>query len=146
MEELGKQVEIEFKVRLSECDPYGIAHNSNFFSWFEMGRFKYAQENGYELTDLGCKDDVIYATLKTKCKFIKSCKYDDEIVIKTKIKKNPVFYAIYTFEQVMYKKSTGEILAKSETENAAINKDSHKIVFLKNDKSLNKLKDKSEND
>lgn len=142
MDAFSKIVETEIKVRLPECDPYEIAHNSNYFTWFEMGRFQYAQESGYELTDMAANDDVVYITLHTKCKFIKSCKFNDELIVKTRIRKPPVLYAKYNFEQRIINKNTGEVIAKCYTENAAVNKAQHKVILLKDDSSIIKMKDK----
>lgn len=142
MEAFNKMVETEIKVRLPECDPYEIAHNSNYFTWFEMGRLQYAQESGYELTDIGANDDVVYITLHTKCKFIKACKYNDELIVQTKIRKPPVLYAKFDFEQIIINKKTGELIAKCTTENAAVNKAAQKVLLLHNDSAILKLKDK----
>ncbi|MCR4678440.1 MAG: glycosyltransferase [Lachnospiraceae bacterium] len=99
--------EIEYTVRFSECDPYGIAHNSNYYSWFEGGRMKYLSEAGE-----GSGESKSFVTVKTKCKFIRPCELNDEILIKTKVLKNSDSEETYTFNQAMYRKKSGEILAK----------------------------------
>lgn len=133
-------VETNVKVRLNECDPYEIAHNSNYFVWFEMGRFDYAEANEYNLKNMSADEEIVYITLHTKCKFIKSCKFNDELIIKTRILKPPCMYAKYSFEQKMYHKYSGELIAKCWTENAAINKSKQCIIKVSEDNALLKLK------
>lgn len=76
--------ESKTRVRYKETDQMGIAHHSNYFVWFEIGRtdlcrqvavsYREIEERGYLLvvTDLGCK----YRT---------PFRYDDEVVIRTRV-------------------------------------------------------------
>jgi|BioPla2DNA2_1021312.scaffolds.fasta_scaffold10456_5 acyl-CoA thioester hydrolase len=139
MKELKKNVETEIIVRLVECDSYKIAHNSSYFVWFEIGRFDYAKLNGYKITSMAADEDVVYFTLFTKCKFIKSVKFDDEIIVKTRINKLPILYAKYSFEQEIYNKATGELVARCITENAAIDKKTKKVLKLSLDNEFMRL-------
>ncbi len=139
LEAFNKMVETEIKVRLTECDPYEIAHNSSYFVWFEMGRFQYAEDSGYQLPDMAANDDVVYITLHTKCKYIKSCKFNDELIVQTRIRKPPILFAKYNFEQKIINKKTGELIAKCWTENAAVSKSRKSVLRLKEDSSLLEL-------
>ncbi|AEY67073.1 MULTISPECIES: acyl-CoA thioesterase [Eubacteriales] len=133
-------VETEIKVRLVECDPYEIAHNSSYFVWFEMGRFDYAEANGYKLTSMAADEETVYITLHTKCKYIKSCRFKDELVVKTRITKPPFIFAKYNFEQKLYNKNTGELIAKCWTENAAVSKSKKCVLRVSEDNALVSLK------
>ncbi|HIU26420.1 MAG TPA: acyl-CoA thioesterase [Candidatus Copromorpha excrementigallinarum] len=135
-------VETDIKVRLCECDPYEIAHNSSYFVWFEMGRFQYAEENGYALPDMAANDDVVYITLHTRCKYIKSCKFNDEITVRTWIRKPPLLFAKYNFEQKIFNKKTGELIARCWTENAAVSKSEKRVLRIYEDESILKVEDK----
>lgn len=141
LEAFNKMVETEVKVRLGECDPYEIAHNSSYFVWFEMGRFQYAEESGYQLPDMAANEDVVYITLHTKCKYVKSCKFNDELIVQTRIRKPPILFAKYNFEQKIIRKKTGELVAKCWTENAAVSKSRKSVLRLKDDNSLMELKE-----
>lgn len=133
---LKKAVYTEVKVRLSECDPYGIANNANYFIWFEMGRFTYAKESGYKITSMDATDSVIYITLSTKCNYLKPAHFDDTLLVKTKLAKLPILYAKFAFEQELIDKETHTVLAKCITENAAVSRDTHTVLRLNDDKAL----------
>lgn len=140
LEELKKIITTEVKVRLVECDPYGVANHANYFVWFELGRFDYAKSMGYALTSLAADEEVIYITLRTKCKYIKSAHFEDELLIRTRLSRIPIMYAKYCFEQELYDKRTGNLLAKCQTENAAVDKDKQSILKIWDDESLMRLK------
>ncbi len=106
-----KCVTTEIKVRFNECDPYSIAHNSNYYIWFEIGRFDYAEENGYNIRNL--------MVLRTRCKYIRSCKFNDTLIVRTRMKNPLSVFPQCTFEQEIYNKVTGELIAKCWTENTA---------------------------
>lgn len=131
---------VSLTVRLSECDPYGIAHHSNYFVWFEIGRFDYAKKNGYCIPSAEYCGDVAYMTLSTKCKYIKSVTFNDEIEIRTQMNlRMPILYAQFAFHQEMYNKRTGRLVAKCDTVNAAISKVEGRILLINEDKILNNI-------
>lgn len=145
LEGLKKIVEIELVVRLPECDPYGFANNANYFVWFEMGRFAYARESGYKITSMSDLDIVVYYTLNTKCKFIKSAHFEDTLIVRSRIKKPPVFFAKYCFDQEIILKKTGEVLAKCYTEIVAVNQVENKVLRVEEDSSFIDLNNNNNN-
>ena len=144
LEEFNKVITTEVKVRLGECDPYGVANHANYFVWFEMGRFDYAKSSGYNLNSMAADEDVIYITLHTKCRYIKSAHFEDELLIRTRISKVPVMYARYCFEQELYDKKTGILLAKCQTENAAVDRKKQTVLKVWDDEALMRLKNDEE--
>lgn len=135
MEQIKKIVDTYVRVRLVECDPYNIVHNSNYFVWFEMGRLDYARESGYIISDI-IESDKIYMTLETKCKFLKAACFNDELVIKTRIDKLPILYAKYSFEQKLYNVKNGELLAVAHTQNVAIDRRRNVVLRLSEDEKF----------
>lgn len=109
---LGK-TSLLITVRFSECDPYHIAHHSNFFNWFEMARLHFMKQNSHVIENFKNNQYTRYITLKTKCKFINSVRYEDEIKINTKMKLLDVPNQ-HSFSQEMINAKTGEKLAKCE--------------------------------
>jgi acyl-CoA thioester hydrolase len=43
---MGPPVETEERVRYSETDQMGVAHNKSYFEWFEIGRTEFCRRKG----------------------------------------------------------------------------------------------------
>jgi acyl-CoA thioester hydrolase len=70
----------EIKVRFAETDAQGIAHNSNYFVWFEVARVEYLERfaGGYQrLRDLGLEALV----LETHVRYLQPAKFDDRLLV-----------------------------------------------------------------
>ncbi|HEX7625442.1 MAG TPA: thioesterase family protein [Gaiellaceae bacterium] len=68
------------RVRFAETDAQGIAHNSNYFVWFEVARVEYLERytGGYQkLRDLGLEAVV----LETHVRYLAPAKFDDRLVV-----------------------------------------------------------------
>ena len=68
------------RVRFAETDAQGIAHNSQYFVWFEVARVEYLRKfaGGYQaLRDRGLEALV----LESFCRYRTSAVFDDELVI-----------------------------------------------------------------
>ena len=66
------------KVRFAETDAQGIAHNSNYFVWFEVARVEHLEHyaGGYQrLRDLGLEALV----LETHVRYLQPAKFDDRL-------------------------------------------------------------------
>ena len=116
---IKKQTEItflSFKVRLSECDPYKIAHHANYVIWFETARLHAIEHHRNIIADFKNNKSTDYFTSQTKCKFTGFVTYNDEIEIRTKITCLDV-PAMYHFLQEITNVRTGEKVAKCETIN-----------------------------
>ena len=70
----------EVRVRFAETDAQGIAHNSNYFVWFEVARVEHLEQTagGYQrLRDLGVEAVV----LETHIRYLQPAKFDDRLVV-----------------------------------------------------------------
>jgi acyl-CoA thioester hydrolase len=68
----------DVKVRFAETDAQGIAHNSNYFVWFEVARVDYLERyaGGYQkLRDLGLEAVV----LETHVRYLEPARFDDRL-------------------------------------------------------------------
>jgi acyl-CoA thioester hydrolase len=68
------------KVRFAETDAQGIAHNSNYFVWFEVARVEYLERyaGGYQrLRDRGVEALV----LETHVRYLVPAKFDDRLLV-----------------------------------------------------------------
>jgi acyl-CoA thioester hydrolase len=68
----------DIRVRFAETDAQGIAHNSNYFVWFEVARVEHLERyaGGYQrLRDLGVEALV----LETHIRYLQPAKFDDRL-------------------------------------------------------------------
>lgn len=78
-----KTNEVEIKARFSETDGMGVIYHANYYSWFEMGRYKFI-DDFFELSSKQLKFGEVYLPVVTShCKYIKFCRFNDEIIIRT---------------------------------------------------------------
>jgi acyl-CoA thioester hydrolase len=76
----GFSLATEVRVRFAETDAQGIAHNSNYFVWFEVARVDYLDRyaGGYQrLRDLGIEAVV----LETHVRYLEPAKFDDRLLV-----------------------------------------------------------------
>ncbi|HZQ81257.1 MAG TPA: thioesterase family protein [Gaiellaceae bacterium] len=76
----GFSFSTEVKVRFAETDAQGIAHNSNYFVWFEVARVEYLERysGGYQrLRDLGIEAVV----LETHIRYLEPARFDDRLTV-----------------------------------------------------------------
>src|ERR1700760_2932068 len=76
----GFDFSTDLKVRFAETDAQGIAHNSNYFVWFEVARVDYLDRyaGGYQkLRDLGIEAVV----LETHIRYREPARFDDRLVV-----------------------------------------------------------------
>jgi len=74
----GFNFSTDVKVRFAETDAQGIAHNSNYFVWFEVARVDYLEQfaGGYQrLRDLGIEAVV----LETHVRYLEPARFDDRL-------------------------------------------------------------------
>ena len=70
----------QVRVRFADTDAQGVAHNSNYFIWFEVARVEYLGRyaGGYQrLRDLGVEALV----LETHVRYLEPAKFDDRLVV-----------------------------------------------------------------
>ena len=70
----------EIRVRFAETDAQGVAHNSNYFVWFEVARVDYLGRyaHGYQrLRDEGVESLV----LESHARFLQPARFDDRLLV-----------------------------------------------------------------
>jgi len=76
----GFSFQTPVKVRFAETDAQGIAHNSNYFVWFEVARVEYLDRyaGGYQrLRDTGIEALV----LETHVRYLQPARFDDRLLV-----------------------------------------------------------------
>lgn len=89
--------EIEERVRYSETDQMGVAHNKVYFEWFELGRTEFCRRRGItyqEIEALGFYLVVVEAF----CKYRRPLRYDEVFVIRTSLRESTPKKFVFDYE------------------------------------------------
>ncbi|NOR22423.1 MAG: YbgC/FadM family acyl-CoA thioesterase [Candidatus Aminicenantes bacterium] len=74
-------IELEELVRYSETDQMGVAHNKNYFGWFEIGRTEYCRQKNIPYKDIEAQGFYL-VVVEAFCKYKKPLKYDQKFIIR----------------------------------------------------------------
>lgn len=124
-------------VRYAETDRMGVAHHSCYPIWFEAGRTDYIKMYGISYTEIEEKG-IIMPLTDLSCKFIRSAKYEDNLIIRTKVMTLSAARISfnYTVKRINEDQTETE-LAYGVTEHGFIDKDTFRPINLR--KRLPKL-------
>jgi len=113
-----RECEIGLRVRYAEADPMGYLHHSKFFEYFEIGRTELLRLAGFRYRDLEDRG-VLFAVAKIECRFKAPARYDDELVLKTRIERmtRARIDHVYTLSR------DGTVLAEANSTLACIGRD-----------------------
>ncbi len=107
--------ETAFTARYGETDQMGIIHHSNYPVWFEAGRTGFFKEIGIWYSKIEEKGILLPLT-DLRCSYISPARYEDEIVVKTKIEEMSCVRLAFNYE--VLNKDSGIIIAKGQTSHA----------------------------
>lgn len=114
----GQSGSIEIRVRYAECDPMGVAHHSAYAPWFEMGRTELLRATGGNYRDLEAAG-VLLAVVKLSIRYKKPARYDDVLVLSTRIANLGHVKIEHAYEL----RRGEDLLATAETTLACIDRD-----------------------
>lgn len=106
-------------VRYVETDQMGIAHHSNYFPWFEVGRTEFIKELGMSYTEME-NGGVFLPLIETGCKYKIPAKYEDSLIINTSIELLEPVKVIFRYEVV--KEPDLKLIAEGFTFHAFVDK------------------------
>ena len=105
----------QIRVRFADTDAQGVAHNSNYFIWFEVARVEFLERyaGGYQrLRDSGIESFV----LEAHTRFLKPARFDDRLLVHARchLARGARFRFDYAVER------NGATIADGWTEHAAV--------------------------
>ncbi len=133
MTDMPKTCDIEIRVRYAEVDQMGVLHHSRYWVYFEMGRTELLRRQGFAYRDMEA-GNVFFVVAKCSAKFISPARYDDELVLTTRITRMGAARIDHAYE--LKRKSDGLLLATAETTLACVNRQGEIIPipdYMKND-------------
>ena len=77
-------VDHEIRVRYSETDRMGIVYHANYIVWFEIGRTEFCRAAGMPYRQME-ESGILILVTGVDCKYRKSARYDDAVVIRTRM-------------------------------------------------------------
>ncbi len=90
-------VQIEQRVRYSETDQMGVAHNKNYFEWFEIGRTEYIRQRNIPYKEIE-KLGYYLVVVEAFCRYRKPLRYDDLFLIRVGLDELTPKKAIFSYE------------------------------------------------
>src|ERR1700741_3067799 len=105
--------ETRLRVRYAETDQMGVVYHSNHLIWFEVGRVELMREMGFSYRDMERDDGRFIAVAEVQCRYRAPVFYDDEILIRTRLKTVRESVVIFSYELV--KADSKALVAEGET-------------------------------
>nr|WP_243112263.1 thioesterase family protein [Ethanoligenens harbinense] len=93
----------------------GIVHHAVYPIWFEAARTDFLKQAGMSYSKMEA-DGLLLPLAEMHCRFKASAHYEDEIVVKTEIKK--MTYAKVVFEYKVYREADRRLLVEGGTVHA----------------------------
>jgi acyl-CoA thioester hydrolase len=111
--------ETKIKVRYVETDQMGIVYHSNYFPWFDVGRTELLEAAGLKYSKME-EMGILFPLMECGCTFKSSAKYQEYIIIRTKITFLSPARAEFKYEVI--REVDGKLLAEGFTKHVFTNK------------------------
>jgi len=105
--------ETRVRVRYAETDQMGVVYHSNHLIWFEVGRVELLRQLGFSYRDMEREDGRFIAVAEAKCRYRAPVYYDEEVVIRTRLKHVRESVVVFSYE--LLRSDGGALLAEGET-------------------------------
>ncbi len=106
-----------FRIRYGETDQMGVVYHGNYAQFFEIGRICWLRSLGISYKNME-ENNVMLPVISLQCNFKKSAEFDDEITVKTTLKKIPAVKIEFDYEIF---NQNGDLLTTGNTVLAFIN-------------------------
>ncbi len=115
-------IELKAKVRYSETDKMGVAHNKNYFEWFEIGRTEFCRQKQISYKSIE-ERGFFLVVVEAFCRYKKALKYDDIFFIQVSLQDITAKKVIFSYQllsedkkKIMAKGYTIHIVTNAQTE------------------------------
>jgi acyl-CoA thioester hydrolase len=114
-----KTFTIEYRVIYGDSDPFDVVYYANYYNFFERGRTELFRELGITYREVQ-EQGVFLPVSESYCKYHKPARYDDLLVIETRI----AFLKRVSikFDYYIYEKQSNALLAEGYTIHAFVNR------------------------
>ena len=94
---MGPPVEIEERVRYSETDQMGVAHNKSYFEWFEIGRTEFCRRKEIPYREIEAQGFYL-VVVEAFCKYRKPLRYDQTFIIRVTLREATSKKVVFDYE------------------------------------------------
>lgn len=105
-------IEFEERVRYSETDQMGVAHNKSYFEWFEIARTEYCRRKNIPYKSIE-EQGYYLVVVEAFCKYKKPLRYDENFLIRVSLKKITPKKIVFTYE--LFTKDKKKLVASGHT-------------------------------
>jgi acyl-CoA thioester hydrolase len=91
----------------------GVVYYANYLIWMELGRVEFCRSAGIRYKDMEVNEGVLLAIAEASCRYLFPARYDEEIVLKTRVKQAGSRMVRFVYE--MLEAESGRKLATGET-------------------------------
>jgi acyl-CoA thioester hydrolase len=117
----------EHRVIYADTDAGQVVYYANYFRWFESGRREIMRALGISYIELE-KKGVIMPVVEAHCNYFHPARYDDVVLIETKIA--DVKEKSVKFENKIYRKKDKKLLASGYTINVFVDRKRMKSIRI----------------
>jgi acyl-CoA thioester hydrolase len=103
----------QVRVRYAETDKMGVVYHANYLVWFEIGRVELLRQLGFDYKQMELEDDCHLPVVEASCRYRASARYDDEVVIETRVMAIRNFVVKFGYRAL--RKRDSLLLAEGET-------------------------------
>ena len=121
---------VEHRVIYGDTDAGLVVYYANYFRWFESGRRELFRSLKISYIELD-KRGIITPVVESHCNYFHPARYDDIVVIETKI--SEVKEKSVKFDYDVYRKKDRKLLASGHTINVFVDKKKMKSMKLPDD-------------
>lgn len=115
-------------VRYAETDRMGIVHHSKYYPWFEIGRSEFTAQAGLKYSDMESMG-IMMPLVETGARYLGTCTYEDEIVIRTYLKSIKAAKCEFYYE--VYKKDGMTLITTGKTVHGFVDKNMRPVNMKK---------------
>jgi acyl-CoA thioester hydrolase len=115
----GGTSDARVRIRYAETDKMGVAYHANYLVWFEVGRVELLRKLGFNYRDLERQHDCHLPVVDVRCRYKSPAFYDDELIIRTRLKAVRTSFLQFTYEILRSTEDT--VLAEGETTHIVVN-------------------------
>jgi len=107
------------RVRYAETDKMGVVYHAHYLMWFEVGRVELLRNMGFVYSELERDHDCHLPVVEARIRYKAPAYYDDELVIRTKIKNVRSSFLLFSYK--VLRRGDDTILAEGETTHIVVN-------------------------
>lgn len=105
-------IELEERVRYSEVDRMGVAHNKIYFEWFEIGRTEYCRQKNIPYESIEEKGYYLVVA-EAFCRYKRPLQYDEKFLIRVRLKEITPKKVVFSYE--LLRKKDKKLIATGRT-------------------------------